>query len=578
MTPHVAATVRAGIAGLVVVASATIAAAQTAAPTFNVQGPFDIAAPGPRDAVAADFDRDGDMDLLVTTGLPMAPTSTHKVTLMANNGTGQLTPQTLATVAFANSAVASDFNGDGATDIAVSTTGGAPQCGMPAAVAIYLGNPSTGTPMLLKTCVMGFAGPISVQAGNFNADAIPDLAVMGNQSSGLRIFIGLGDGTFGPGQSVASSNVDARDMAAPVHLNNDAFLDLVVGYVGGFRAFLGRGDGAFDIGPNTVAGGTTVAIAAGDVTGDGIADLVEGQADRIRIDRGIGNGSFIVGPETIIGPGLQDLALVDLNGDGALDVAIAGAPPVGTRLLLNNGTGGFVPSAIPPLGAVPIRVSSADWNGDGNSDVAGIDAAGPSGRVTVALQNAPERIPPTVEITSPADGSMVSGVVSITAMASDNVGVTRVEFFANGASIGSSTGPDFIINWDASALAGAYTITARAFDAAGNSAVDGVSVNVADTAAPSVPAGLTASIAGKFDADFTWMAATDNLDVHHYRLYELDRKSGLWEVVADNIIGTSAGLEGIKPRGQLHTFAVSAVDAAGNESALSAAIAVSLKP
>jgi len=44
--------------------------------------------------------------------------------------------------------------------------------------------------------------------------------------------------------------------------------------------------------------------------------------------------------------------------------------------------------------------------------------------------------PPTVSISSPADGATVSGTVGIAANASDDNGVTQVEFFADGASIG----------------------------------------------------------------------------------------------------------------------------------------------
>ncbi len=39
---------------------------------------------------------------------------------------------------------------------------------------------------------------------------------------------------------------------------------------------------------------------------------------------------------------------------------------------------------------------------------------------------------PATAITAPANGATVSGTVSVTASASDNVGVTRVEFFLDG--------------------------------------------------------------------------------------------------------------------------------------------------
>ncbi len=578
MTSHVAATaVRAGIAGLLVVASAAIAAAQAAGPTFTVRPPSDIGEPNPRDAVAADLNGDGHMDLVVTTSFQQAPPATHKVNFLTNNGNGVFTRQALS-LGLAGGVSVADFNGDDELDLAVTTGGGAAACGFIPGVAIYFGPAMVGGP-----CLTGVGSPTTVQAGDFDRDGALDLAVASSTGSSMRIYRGSGVGAFGPGAIVNSSNLNVQDMARPVDVNGDGFLDIVVGASNTYRAFLGRGDGTFNAGAATVTGDNTLSVAVEDLSGDGIADLATIEAvpagGQMRVRRGIGNGAFQIGTVYPLGVGgAADLALADLDDDGDIDIAVAGGSVMKARLFLNDGTATFNHTSIPSLGGGdPYRAIAADWNGDGLDDVAMIGPrAIQTAQVFVALQN--DGSAPTVNITAPADGSNVSGNVSIAASAADNIGVTRVDFSANGAPIGSSTGPDFTIDWDASSVAGAYTITARAFDAAGNSADDSVSVNVSDIAAPAAPGGFTASVAGKFDADFAWTAATDNVGVHHYRLYELDRKSGIWEVVADNIIGTSAGLEGIKPRGQLHTFAVSAVDAAGNESARSAAIALSLKP
>jgi hypothetical protein len=398
------------------------------------------------------------------------------------------------------------------------------------------------------------------------------VATAGN---GIRIFLGNGDGTFQPGQLIASSEVQIRDMAPAVDLNNDSFLDLVVGYNAGFRAFFGNGAGGFLIGGNTVPGGQTVAIATGDVTGDGIPDLVEISAVTLRIDRGVGNTSFVVGPEAFVGPGLLDVAVMDLNSDGHLDIVIAGGAQVGLRLLLNNGTGIFTSSPIPGLGAVPQRAIAGDWNGDGINDLAVVDLN--SSQVFVALQQ--DKVSPTVDITTPADGSSVSGMVTVSATAADNAGVSRVDFFANDAPIGSSSGPDYSITWDASALAGSVTIRARAFDAAGNFADDSVSVTVVDDAAPSAPTGLTGQVFRKFDdVLLSWTASTDNSGVSFYRVYEFVRKNARtsrWELVEDGVATTSTMVEIRRRKGHPHTFAVTAVDAAGNESARSASVEVS---
>lgn len=81
--------------------------------------------------------------------------------------------------------------------------------------------------------------------------------------------------------------------------------------------------------------------------------------------------------------------------------------------------------------------------------------------------------PPTVNLTAPANGATVSGTVTLTASASDAVGVTRVEFYVDGALIGSDTTSPYSLDWNSASVAnGTRALSARAFDAAGNSATD----------------------------------------------------------------------------------------------------------
>jgi hypothetical protein len=76
---------------------------------------------------------------------------------------------------------------------------------------------------------------------------------------------------------------------------------------------------------------------------------------------------------------------------------------------------------------------------------------------------------PQVQITSPADGAVVSGVVHVQLVATDNVLVTGMELFIDGASFGNFTLSPAAADWDTSGVAdGRHTITARARDAAGN--------------------------------------------------------------------------------------------------------------
>src|SRR5438552_13832141 len=92
--------------------------------------------------------------------------------------------------------------------------------------------------------------------------------------------------------------------------------------------------------------------------------------------------------------------------------------------------------------------------------------------VTVTVSNGPppDTTPPTVSITSPSSGSTVSGAITVTASASDNVGVAGVQFMLDGANLGAevTSGP-YSVSWDTTTASnGSHTLTARARDAAGN--------------------------------------------------------------------------------------------------------------
>ena len=96
---------------------------------------------------------------------------------------------------------------------------------------------------------------------------------------------------------------------------------------------------------------------------------------------------------------------------------------------------------------------------------------------------------PTTAITTPEPGGTHYGHVLIQATASDDVGVTRVEFYAGSSLLGTDTDAPYSVLWNArTSPTGNLTLTTKAFDAAGNSTTSaGVPVTVArDTVAPTV--------------------------------------------------------------------------------------------
>ena len=98
-----------------------------------------------------------------------------------------------------------------------------------------------------------------------------------------------------------------------------------------------------------------------------------------------------------------------------------------------------------------------------------VDAAGNSTNASISVNLINDQTPPTVRISSPANGASVSGTVTVLLSAADNIGVTRVDLYVDGVIAGSSTSAPFTFRWNAKkARAGAHTLQCKAYDRAGN--------------------------------------------------------------------------------------------------------------
>jgi len=122
--------------------------------------------------------------------------------------------------------------------------------------------------------------------------------------------------------------------------------------------------------------------------------------------------------------------------------------------------------------------------------VRAIGAAGPglwSATVTATSPSTPlDTLPPSVTILTPAPGATVSGIVSISAQATDNVGVASLaitywnQYTGKGVILGSvNNAGSLTANWDTSVLVpAAYTVYARATDALGNWTEEDITVQI----------------------------------------------------------------------------------------------------
>src|SRR5215213_4538112 len=198
-----------------------------------------------------------------------------------------------------------------------------------------------------------------------------------------------------------------------------------------------------------------------------------------------------------------------VNAARAVSMAAGGGPTADTI----PPTVGFVypTSAMTVFGVVPIQISATDNVGvsvvnlilDGTSigtttlspytfqwDSTSVangphtffgqatDIAGNTSTVaiTVSVNNGiPDTTPPSVAISSPANGSKVSVNLPVYVNASDNVSVVRVELYADGVLVSASNSAPFTTKWSTKKVAaGAHSLQCKAYDRVGNTATSQV--------------------------------------------------------------------------------------------------------
>ena len=123
---------------------------------------------------------------------------------------------------------------------------------------------------------------------------------------------------------------------------------------------------------------------------------------------------------------------------------------------------------------------------------------GTAANVTVTVANvAADTVAPTVAVTAPTNGATVSGTITEAVNATDNVGVTKVEFLRDGVMYGQDTTAPYSTSFNTTTVTnGSHTFGARAYDAAGNM---GTAANV------------TVTVANDVDADVELLVSTPNV-------------------------------------------------------------------
>ena len=192
--------------------------------------------------------------------------------------------------------------------------------------------------------------------GDFNGDAVPDLAVANRDSDNVSVLLGSGDGTFQTQRNLATGRFPFS--VAVADFNGDGVADLAVANNGSdnVSVLLGNGDGSFQEGLNFSAH-TPISLAVGDFNGDGVPDLAVTNgpelrsSDDVSVLLGKGEGTFRAARSFGGGNSLRSLAVGDFNGDGMPDLVVASLGTRSVSVLINNTTDSQ-PQSLRPLAEV----------------------------------------------------------------------------------------------------------------------------------------------------------------------------------------------------------------------------------
>ena len=347
----------------------------TSQPALFRPGPVLKLASKPSNLAVADLNKDGRLDLIVTSEEARA------VTVMLDFRVEDARTITLAEAP--GEIAIGDVNGDNHLDLALDSHDSYH-------VTMLLGDGKAGftlapnSPIVMKQGQHAHTHGLGL--GDLNGDGKLDLATVNNEDNDVSVAFGDGRGTF----TIAPRSPFAVGPSPyPLTLgdvNRDGRLDIVAtaSATGPARAqqlaasraltlLLADGQGGFRASQIPLRTGQPWFVAIGDLNGDGKADLAATHHDQGVLTVLLGDGAGVFretsGSPFDMGHNVWRVDLADVNRDGRADVVAAADDSV--RVMLGDGTGNFRPAPTPryQINRGTWRLVVGDVNADGKPDV-----------------------------------------------------------------------------------------------------------------------------------------------------------------------------------------------------------------
>jgi hypothetical protein len=366
-----------------------------AAAIFNSIPSYD-AGTDAQSLAAADFNHDGAIDVAVANG------NDGTVTILKGNAQGAFSSlsQFSFNSGYANTIIAADLDRDGDIDFAVSRDH---IFGYLESLSLLL-NDGSGNFTLGPSYDVGAAEPPALIAADLNGDNNSDLVLADSYAGVISVFLNSGGASFVRTDYTTDqypSSVCAADF------NGDGKTDLAVACgaaaAGAVDVFLNAGNGVFAARVKYIGGSYLDLISAADVDGNGRVDLIAaGLGVGVLLNQG--NGTFGAPANLTIPDTPNSLITTDLDGNGTNDIAVSSESSWTLSVFNNLGSATFAPRIDYAIDRVNQAIA-ADLNADARPDLllasVNLDSSNNAGKVSVLMNKG--------DGTFPADRSYVAG-------------------------------------------------------------------------------------------------------------------------------------------------------------------------
>jgi hypothetical protein len=328
-----------------------------------------------------DYDGDGDLDILT------ANAGSRNVSLFLGDGRGRFRPAPALPldVDIAPHLIAlADFDRNGRLDFAVTGHDSND------VVVMHAG----GLVNLLFVPIVAIEGVTPHNHGlavaDFNVDGVPDLATSNNSGNSVSVLLGKGGNRFSPAPGSPFRVGRAPYPLGVADFNGDGKPDVATPDVNGDTVSVLFGDGRGSLAP---APGSPYRIGhrpyfalAARVNADRAPDLVVSHDDihTLTVLLNDGRGRFPKSRKIDAGGQTWKLRSADFDGDGHTDLAM-GIAPASLAILFGDGAGNFRPGpgSTFRVGRGPYNVAIGDIDRNGKTDV--VTANTEDGTVSVLL-------------------------------------------------------------------------------------------------------------------------------------------------------------------------------------------------